>query len=644
MALSFAFGGKGVDKITPDELKERRRTEEALQMALLRPAQNVGEGLSAIGQALLLRRMRGKNDASARYAQDEGNRVWSELLGGMGGGSAPASPGVSAMTTPTSAPSATGVDVARALQKDFGLSPGAAAGVAGNLAHESGDFKTLQEINPTVAGSRGGYGWAQWTGPRRRAYEGWAKQQGLDPSSPEANYGFLSHELRNTPESSVISALQGVTDPAQAAEIFSNKFLRPGIPHMGSRVSKASAIAQALGQGGQQQPVQVASLDPQSGWDAFNKPVLAPNGPQGVVQGRDITPQADMHGNVPMPAPQQAQAAPQAAPVQVAQAQPQGGNDRLYKLMQAAQNPYLSDEQRGIVGIMLKQEMERNQPLSQLDQLQLEKTKLELEQAKGPQWKVMAGKDGSMFRVDERSGKMEQIYGGKPDTYTPLTDEEEVKLGLDPAGAYQRGADNKISKIGGDGTTVNIDQKTEGAFEKKAAEKQAETFDTMASEGLNARADLGIIGELEGLLKGQGGVGTGVAGWLAQRGIGGEGMGDLQATQALINKLVPTQRQAGSGSMSDRDVELFTRSLPSLWNQPGGNEKIINVMRGLAQYKASQGEIADQVLNGEITRQEGRKLLRALPNPLADFKAPEAAKSGAKKSTEIDGYTIEEVD
>ena len=94
-------------------------------------------------------------------------------------------------------------------------------------------------------------------------------------------------------------------------------------------------------------------------------------------------------------------------------------------------------------------------------------------------------------------------------------------------------------------------------------------------------------------------------------------MGFLQAVQALINKLVPTQRAPGSGSMSDRDVELFTRSLPSLWNQPGGNEKILRVMRGMAEYKQGQGEIADQVLMGDMSRQEARRALRALPNPLA---------------------------
>lgn len=121
------------------------------------------------------------------------------------------------------------------LQRDFGLNDVQAAAFVGNLAHESGGFKSLQEIKPLIPGSRGGYGYAQWTGPRRRQFEGWTAEQGLDPSSYDANYGFLKHELSNTPEGRVLNALRQANDPATATQIVSDQFLRPGIPGMGSR-------------------------------------------------------------------------------------------------------------------------------------------------------------------------------------------------------------------------------------------------------------------------------------------------------------------------------------------------------------------------------------------------------------------------
>jgi hypothetical protein len=86
--------------------------------------------------------------------------------------------------------------VVQRLVADLGLTTVQAAGIVGNLGYESAGFTKLQEITPAVPGSRGGYGWAQWTGPRRRHFESWCVSKGLEPSSDEANYGFLVVEVR----------------------------------------------------------------------------------------------------------------------------------------------------------------------------------------------------------------------------------------------------------------------------------------------------------------------------------------------------------------------------------------------------------------------------------------------------------------
>jgi len=115
----------------------------------------------------------------------------------------------------------------RDLMRDFDLTKEQAAGVVGNLDYETGGFKFMQEIDPIVPGSKGGYGFAQWTGPRRVAFEEYAAANKLDPSSYEANYGFLKHELANTSEGDIMADLRS-TDTADAAAIlFSKEFLRP---------------------------------------------------------------------------------------------------------------------------------------------------------------------------------------------------------------------------------------------------------------------------------------------------------------------------------------------------------------------------------------------------------------------------------
>ena len=93
------------------------------------------------------------------------------------------------------------------LQADFGLSVEETAAVLGNLGHECGGFRQLQELVPTVPGSRGGYGWAQWTGPRRRQFEAYCRRNGFQPHSDLANYGFLFVELRG-PEKQALAALK----------------------------------------------------------------------------------------------------------------------------------------------------------------------------------------------------------------------------------------------------------------------------------------------------------------------------------------------------------------------------------------------------------------------------------------------------
>ena len=91
----------------------------------------------------------------------------------------------------------------------------------------------------TVKGSRGGGGYMQWTGPRRRQFEAYAAERGLSTDSYDANYGFLRHELTNTPEGAVLDKLRITDDVDEATRIFSSDFLRPGVPHIDKRISRA---------------------------------------------------------------------------------------------------------------------------------------------------------------------------------------------------------------------------------------------------------------------------------------------------------------------------------------------------------------------------------------------------------------------
>jgi hypothetical protein len=135
------------------------------------------------------------------------------------------------------------------LQRDFGLTKEQAAGVLGNLGHESGGLTQMQERNPR-GGGRGGLGWAQWTGPRRKAFEAWAAQNGLNTSSDQANYGFLKHEL-NTTHSGALNALRKQSTVSGSMMAFERLYEGAGIKHYDSRARYANqAYALANGGGG----------------------------------------------------------------------------------------------------------------------------------------------------------------------------------------------------------------------------------------------------------------------------------------------------------------------------------------------------------------------------------------------------------
>jgi hypothetical protein len=122
--------------------------------------------------------------------------------------------------------------IMRRLMSEFAIDATSAAAIVGNLGHESAGFKSLQEIKPLVPGSRGGYGYAQWTGPRRRQYEQYCADGHLDPASHEANVGFLVWELRNT-EKTGIPAVKRAGTLREKVVAFELAFERASKDHKG---------------------------------------------------------------------------------------------------------------------------------------------------------------------------------------------------------------------------------------------------------------------------------------------------------------------------------------------------------------------------------------------------------------------------
>ena len=105
-----------------------------------------------------------------------------------------------------------------------------------NFQDESGLDPSINERNPVVPGSRGGFGLYQLTGPRRVAYEKFASERGVDPSDVDAQLDFMMMELQG-PEKDAARSILSAPDAGSAAAAIVRDFLRPAAEYREKRAA-----------------------------------------------------------------------------------------------------------------------------------------------------------------------------------------------------------------------------------------------------------------------------------------------------------------------------------------------------------------------------------------------------------------------
>lgn len=142
------------------------------------------------------------------------------------------------------------VNLMKALMADFHLSAEQAAGPVGNFMAESGGINLPPDINEgdhegAPPKFSGGYGWAQWTGPRQVSFIDFATDpaQGYMASRDEhandaANYAWLKQELA-TYQAVTITELLKQSTPEDAAVSYEHTFERAGKPVLDKRKANA---------------------------------------------------------------------------------------------------------------------------------------------------------------------------------------------------------------------------------------------------------------------------------------------------------------------------------------------------------------------------------------------------------------------
>ncbi len=128
---------------------------------------------------------------------------------------------------------------------ELGYEPRVAAAFVGNMMQESGPG-----LNTRAVGDGGNaFGMAQWNGPRRRQYLAYARQLGADPGDIDTQIAFFHLELQTT-ERAALRAILDAPDAVSAARVASERFWRPGIPHLEARMGYARALFDQFEAGG----------------------------------------------------------------------------------------------------------------------------------------------------------------------------------------------------------------------------------------------------------------------------------------------------------------------------------------------------------------------------------------------------------
>ena len=123
---------------------------------------------------------------------------------------------------------------------EHGWEPHHAAGIVGNLIHESG-------MKPEAVGDQGAsLGLAQWNKERRSALKEFARERNSNINDFYTQIDFISHELKNN-ETIAGEALRKTTNAQDDMWVFSNMYERPGKPMIRNRASMTNRILSLLG-------------------------------------------------------------------------------------------------------------------------------------------------------------------------------------------------------------------------------------------------------------------------------------------------------------------------------------------------------------------------------------------------------------
>ncbi|WP_245424321.1 phage tail tip lysozyme [Sinorhizobium sp. BJ1] len=479
MAYSFLFGGNTNE--TPESIKRKRELAMAIMGASGAP-RNVGEGLNALGSGIVAGVMNRRADKAEGAGRSAASDLFKRIMGQTPNASASSmlSPGVkpSAGTASAGDVNMSGNDiyssfmdtVDNSISNPFGLAAVAATGKAESGFSPGNANRAWSDPSQSgQAGTAGGI--MSWRADRLENLYKYAATKGEKPGaiSPQTQAEFFLQEDPN-----LVTALNNAKSTEEAQQIMNNAWKFAGYNQPGGEAANRLGYANAFLPNfqGQEQPQQVASLDPSIGVPSARPQPTAPM--HAAAAQPSLTDEVAAFEQTPeyrsqfpgMNAQQPAQAPIQNAPQQVAQVQPmqqpqqqapQGPGQM--ELLQALSNPFLNEEERAVLQTLYQQQVQQAENARE-QQLWLQRQQYETEQKRSD--------PGYQLGLEKTRQEVENL---RTPEYQTLSPEERQVLGIPDTDqrVYQRSRGGKIDAVGGAGQTINVGNEVDA---RKAAAQE----------------------------------------------------------------------------------------------------------------------------------------------------------------------------
>lgn len=631
-----------------------------------RPARNVGEGIgnafASIGNGIVANVMNRRAAAAQEEGQKSAGSLYDSIVSGITSGT-PISSGTVPMTdaygeVSASAPvDMTGNDVysgfmdtvkAGGVTNPYALAAIAATGNAESKFSPGNVNRTWSDPSESgQAGTAGGI--MSWRGPR---YQALAATGDLSPA------GQARFFLNENPQ--LIQQLQNAKSVEEAQSLMNNAWKFAGYNRPGGEAARRLSAAQGFlpnfQSGGE-----VASNDPQQAFGAIlpeanggvslsdevadfrNTPEFMQAYPGGYNQQPlsdqqfndrfgGGTPAMPMTEAMPQVSGQQGiqQQTQQANPMQMVQATPQQdmlGGLSVQQLMQAASNPWLNENQRSVVNMLLQQKMQGMDPSRQLD-MDYRRAQIDAMNRKAQGLDndetffgnpvAIQNPDGSIgYGQIGNKGSFRPIQLGEGQTFAPPT--KTIDTGTETILMDQAG--NVISRTPKENRQEAADKALGAGEGKVQAEKQAE-YDSITSKMP------GLYGVVDRLSELADKATYTMAGRAIDFGIGQLGMEPRDAavaraeyTAIVDNQILPLLRDTFGAQFTNEEGLRLARTLGDADKSP--TEKAA-LLRAFIQQKERDIEALGTQINKGATQGGVQK--------------------GGRSPVSIGGYTIEQVD